>query len=60
MITINELFLLNLTNFLDSFTLRNTSETYLIFKLNGNKNNTSSGRLTDKEVLKKEKMCLFH
>ncbi|CDW88085.1 c2 domain-containing protein [Stylonychia lemnae] len=60
MIAINDLFLLNLTNYLDISTLTSLGDVFLIFKLNGNKNSTSSAKNISKDALKKEKLCLFH
>lgn len=45
MITINDIMLMNLNNYLSDITMRDTGTIYLVFKMNGNKNNTSDGKI---------------
>ena len=62
MITINDISLLNLNNYLaDNFTKDSQNGSiYAVFKMNGNKNNTTDAKLMKDVKVTREKMCLFH
>lgn len=60
MITINDISLLNLNNYLADTFMKDSGSVYVVFKMNGNKNNTRDGKLLKDVKVTREKMCLFH
>lgn len=52
--TINEMTLLNLQNYISDLQMRDYSAMYLVFKMNGNKNNTATANSIKNAALVKE------
>ena len=52
---------MNLSSHLPDMTMKDTNgSVYLVFKMNGNKNNTTDAKMHKNVKIMREKMCLFH
>ncbi len=59
-ITINDLTLFNLQNYVSDISMRDSGNLYLLFKMNGNKSNTNNAKQCKNQAIVKEQVCLFN
>ena len=60
LMTVNDLTLLNLNNYISDLSLKSDSNLYIEFKMNKNKNVTANGKFFKNSPLEKEQLCLFN